>query len=60
MAFVGLILAMLGFLLSVASLGLTSSVTGRMTMVLIGILIRLVGIIGFINRAYMKNAIWRK
>jgi hypothetical protein len=31
-----------------------------MTMTLIGLAVSLTGIIGVINRAYLKDAIWRK
>jgi hypothetical protein len=31
-----------------------------MTVVLIGLLVSLVGIIGILNRAYLKNPLWRK
>jgi hypothetical protein len=60
MTALGLALALLGFFLSIFSLGMTSDLTVRMAMVLAGIVISLVGIIGVINRAYTKNAIWRK
>jgi len=60
MALAGVVITFLGFLISVMSLGMTSSVGGRMVMVLIGIAVSLVGIIGVINRAFLKNAIWRK
>jgi hypothetical protein len=50
----------LGFLISVMSLGMMSSVGGRMVMVLIGLAVSLIGIIGVINRAFLKNAVWRK
>jgi len=60
MILAGLVMALLGFLISVLSLGMTSSVGGRMAMVLIGIALSLTGILGVINRAYLKNAIWRK
>ncbi len=39
---------------------MTSSVGGRMVMVLIGLVVCLIGIIGIINRAFLKNAIWRR
>jgi hypothetical protein len=39
---------------------MTSSVGGRMVMVLIGLAVSFTGIIGILNRAYLKNAIWRK
>lgn len=60
MALAGVVITFLGFLISVMSLGMTSSVSGRMVMVLIGLAVSLVGIIGVINRAFLKNAIWRK
>ena len=57
---VGLLITVLGFAVSFASLGLASSVGARMAMVLAGIVISLGGIIGVINQAYLKNAIWKK
>jgi hypothetical protein len=60
MIFIGILVTLLGFVISVLSLGMTSSVGGRMTMVLIGLAVSLTGIIGVINRACLKNAIWRK
>ena len=60
MALAGVVLTFLGFLISVMSLGLASSVGGRMVMVLIGLAVSLIGIIGVINRAFLKNAVWRK
>ena len=60
MVIVGLVVTLLGFLLSVASLGLATSVNVRMVMVLAGIAVSLFGIIGLINPAYVKNAIWKK
>jgi len=60
MALAGVVITFLGFLISVMSLGMTSSVGGRMAMVLIGLAVSLIGIIGVINRAFLKNAVWRK
>jgi len=60
MAIAGLAVTFLGFLIALFSLSMTDSVTGRMIMVLIGIVVSLVGIFGLLNTAYMKNAIWRK
>ncbi len=31
-----------------------------MVMVLVGLAVSLIGIIGVLNRAYLRNAIWRK
>ena len=60
MAFVGLLLCVGGLALSIGGLALTGSVAGRMTIAIIGIAISLAGIIGFVNRAYQKNAPWRR
>lgn len=60
MILLGLIVTLLGFVISLLSLGLTSSVSVRMVMVLIGLAVSFTGIIGVLNRAFLKNAIWRK
>ncbi len=60
MIFIGLIITLLGFALSVASLGMASSVNARLVMVVAGIAVSLFGIMGILNPAYLKNAIWRK
>jgi len=56
----GLLVTLLGFIISFLSLGMTSSVSGRLVMVLIGLAVSLTGILGILNRAFLKNAIWRK
>ena len=60
MAGIGIVVTLLGFIVAVMSLGMTSSVNGRMIMVLVGIGVSLFGIIGLICPAYNKKAIWRK
>lgn len=60
MLWTGLAVTLLGFALSVASLGITSSVGGRMALVCFGLCVSLFGIIGLINRVYVEKAIWRK
>ena len=60
MILAGIVITLLGFLISVFSLSMSSSVGGRMVIVLVGLAVSLFGIIGVLNRAYMKNAIWRK
>jgi hypothetical protein len=60
MAIIGILITFLGFIISVLSLTMASGVGGRMAIVLIGLAVSLTGIIGVINPAYMKNAIWRK
>jgi len=56
----GILITLLGFVISVLSLGVTASVGVRMAMVLIGIAVSLTGILGVLNRAFLKNAIWRR
>jgi hypothetical protein len=60
MSILGVVVTLLGFLVAVASLGITSRVGGRMGLVLAGIVISLLGIVGVLNRAFLSKAIWRK
>lgn len=60
MVIAGLFVTLLGFLISVMSLGMTTSVEMRLGMILVGIVVSLFGILGLINTAYNKNAIWKK
>ena len=60
MVLLGLLITLLGFVISFLSLGMTTSVNARMVIVLIGIAVSFTGIIGVMNRGYLKNAIWRK
>ena len=60
MAILGLIVTLAGFAIAVASLGMSSSVSGRMVIVLVGLVVSLGGIFGMINPAFQKNAIWKK
>ncbi|MEQ1907763.1 MAG: hypothetical protein ABMA15_03025 [Vicinamibacterales bacterium] len=60
MAFVGLIVTFVGFLIAVSSVGVMSGTGGRLVMVLAGIVVSLVGILGVLNPAYQKHAIWKK
>ena len=56
----GIAVTFLGFLISLLSLSLTTSVTGRLIIVLVGIAVSLVGLVGVLNRAFVKKAIWSK
>ena len=60
MILIGLLVTFLGFVLSVLSLVITTSVGGRMVIVLLGIALSLFGIMGLLNKHYLKNAIWKK
>jgi cytochrome c biogenesis protein CcdA len=60
MILVGILVTFLGFVISVLSLATTSSVGGRLIIVLLGLAVSLFGILGVLNPAYLKNAIWKK
>ena len=60
MTLAGLAVTFLGFAIAFISLGVTSSTSGRMDMVLVGIVVSLVGIMGVITPAYQKKWIWKK
>jgi len=60
MVLLGILVTFLGFVISLLSLGVMSSVNGRLVMVLVGLAVSFTGIIGVLNRAYLKNANWRK
>jgi hypothetical protein len=60
MVVVGLLIMLAGFLLSLLSLTVASTVGARMALVLTGIAITLFGLIGVLNRAYLKNALWKR
>jgi hypothetical protein len=60
MTFVGLGVTFLGFVIAFGSLGVTESTSGRLGMVLAGIVISLIGIMGVITPAYQKTWIWKK
>ena len=60
MLFVGILVTLLGFVISFVSLGVASATGGRMAMVLVGIAVSLFGILGLLNRHFVRNAIWRK
>lgn len=60
MVLIGVLVTLFGFLVSVMSLQIAHSVGGRMIIVLIGLAVSLFGIIGLINAAYLKKAIWKR
>jgi hypothetical protein len=60
MTLAGVAVTLLGFLIAVFSLSMSQDVNVRLVIVIVGILVSLGGIIGLINPAAMKNAVWRK
>jgi len=59
MKLIGLLMAFAGWLIPVVTLVLTQSTTARMIVSLLGIAISLVGILVVMNKAHLKNAIWK-
>jgi hypothetical protein len=59
MKLAGVLVTLLGFVVSILSL-LLSSTAGRLSVVLLGVALSLFGIIGVLNRAYLKNPVWKK
>ena len=60
MILAGILITLLGFVIALLSLTLTSSVNGRLIIVLIGIAVSLAGMLGVLNSAFQKKAVWRK
>ena len=59
MKLVGLVMTLLGWLVPVATLTVTQSNAARMIVTLLGIAVSLVGILVVLNKAHLKNAIWK-
>jgi len=60
MALAGIVVTLVGFLVAVGSVGITAATSARLLIVLVGIAISLGGIIGILNPAYQKNAVWKR
>jgi hypothetical protein len=60
MKLVGILLALAGWLLPVLGLSMTSSTGARTFLCLLGIAISLTGILGVLNKAHQKEAVWKK
>ena len=60
MKLVGVLIAIAGWLIPVVTLTITQSNAARLTMCIIGIGVSLVGILGVLNKAHQKEAVWKK
>ena len=60
MAYVGLLVTLLGFVIAVGSVGFATANSVRLVLVLVGIAVSLGGIIGLINPAYQQHASWKR
>ncbi len=55
----GVVLALLGWLVAVGGILITQSNGARLAIAVIGIGIALFGILGVLNPAYQKHALWK-
>jgi len=60
MKVVGILLALSGWLIPVAGLSLTASNSARLILCLFGAGLCVTGILGCLNRAHAKEAVWKK
>lgn len=60
MAYVGLLVTLLGFVIAAGSVGFATANSVRLVLVLVGIAVSLGGIIGLINPAYQQHAAWKR
>jgi hypothetical protein len=60
MKLVGVLMAVFGWFVPVFGLGITQSNAARLTLCIVGIAISLVGILGVLNKAHQKTAVWKK
>jgi hypothetical protein len=58
MKIVGVLVAILGFAVSIAGLAL-NSMAARFALVLVGLAASLFAILGLLNSAHLKHAIWK-
>jgi len=59
MKIVGVLVVLVGWLLPVVGLTITQSTSVRFVLALLGIAVTLFGIMGVLNKAHLKNAIWK-
>ena len=59
MRFMGVLLAIAGWLIPVMTLSLTQSLAARFILALLGISISLVAILVVLNKAHLKHAVWK-
>lgn len=60
MKIVGLLMALIGWILPVVALTQTQSLAARFAAAVIGIIVILVGILVVLNNEHQKHAIWKR
>ena len=59
MKIVGILLVLVGWLIPVVGITITQSTSARFVLVLLGIAVSLFAILGVLNKAHLKSAIWK-
>lgn len=59
MKLMGLLLAIAGWLIALAAILITQSNGARLGIVSFGIVVSVFGILGVLNPAYLKHAVWK-
>ena len=57
---IGVLLVVVGWLLPILTLTAVQSTGARLFLSLLGIAISLAGILGVLNKAHLKDAVWKK
>lgn len=60
MMWIGVLVTLFGFIISLLSVALSAAVGVRLAMTLAGIAVSLFGIIGLINKSALRTAIWKR
>lgn len=60
MKLAGVLIAVFGWLLAVGGLLITASNGGRLVFCIVGISISLFGVLGVLNKAHQKEAVWKR
>lgn len=60
MKLMGILVVLAGWLIPVVGLNVTSSNGARFLLAVLGIALSIFGILGMLNKAYLKEAIWKK
>jgi hypothetical protein len=59
MQIVGILLVLIGWIIPVVGVTITQSLGARFILVVLGITVSLIGILGVLNKAHLKKAIWK-
>jgi uncharacterized membrane protein len=60
MKLIGILVVLAGWLIPVIGINVTASDGARFFLAVVGIAVSIFGILGILNKAYLKEAIWKK